>query len=578
MENSNLANEENLKIVKRKRIYFDESFSVSNKEALEKEFLNLLEMDLHRKDDLVVFLEKCGELSDIIGEEYAWKYINMTRFADNPVYQKEFNEFYSNAFSLSMSYDFKLKKKFYESPLRKELTEDKYAHLNRIIANDIEIFREENVPLFVEERELSNKYGEIISKIAINFRGEEKTFSQMIVFLKDKDRNVREEAWRARYEKLKENADTLDKVFDELKEIREKEANNAGFDNYRDFKHMEKGRFSYSPKDLLKFHDSVEKVIVPFVKKRNEIRKSKLSLNILRPWDTAVETDGKTLKPFETIDEFVNKAITVLNDANPDFGKNLLKMKVSGFLDLENRKGKAPGGYNFALSERASSFIFMNAIRLNSDVRTLLHESGHAMHSTLTAPIKVFYFKEYPMEVAELASMSMELFTVDHLNRFYSNDKDLKKAKREQLEGTLNFLPWCMTVDAFQHWIYTTPHTAIERREYFKSLIERFNGGVDWSGLEDVEKILWMQQLHIFEAPFYYIEYGMSQLGALAVYRNYKKDPVKAIEQYENFLKLGYTKSVSELYNVAGIQFNFSSDYISGLVDFVKHELEQLDE
>ncbi len=577
MENSNLTNEEDLKVSKRKRVYFDENFSAFNKEALEKEFVSLLGMDLRNKEELITFLEKCGELSDIIGEEYAWKYIDMTRFADNESYQKEFNDFYSTAISLSMSYDFKLKKKFYESPLRKEITEHKYVHLNKIIANDIEIFREENVPLFVKERELSNKYGEIISKITINFRGEEKTFSQMNVFLKDKDRNLREEAWRAKYDKLKENRDALDKTFDELKGIRENEAKNAGFDNYRDFKHVEKGRFSYSPKDLINFHDAVEKVVVPFAKERNGIRKSKLGLDSLMPWDTAVETDGNMLKPFNTIDEFVGKAIKVLGDLSPDFGKNLLEMKVSGFLDLENRKGKAPGGYNFGLSEHGSSFIFMNAVGLNSDVKTLLHESGHAIHSKLTSPIKISYFKDYPMEVAELASMSMELFTVGHLNHFYPDDRDFKKAKREQLEGTLNFLPWCMTVDAFQHWIYTTPHTFKERREHFKSLMERFNGGVDWSGLEDIEEILWMQQLHIFEAPFYYIEYGMSQLGALAMYRNFKNNSRDAVQKYEHFLSLGYTMSVSELYNAAGIQFNFSADYISGLVDFVKNELEPLD-
>ncbi|MGB9695590.1 MAG: M3 family oligoendopeptidase [Caldisericaceae bacterium] len=577
MENSSLTNQSSLKLSKRKRIYFDENFSPSDKNTLKREFENLLAMQIKNRAELITFLEKCGELSDIIGEEYAWKYINMTRFADNQDYQKEFNEFYSNSISLSMSYDFELKKKFYESPFRNELEEPSFKHLNRIIANDIEIFREENVPLFVKEREVSNKYGEVISKIVINFKGTEKTFNQMNVFLKDKDRSVREEAWNAKYTNLREHAEELDAIFDELKEIRNKEAKNAGFDNYRDYKHKEKGRFSYTPDDLMQFHKAVEDIVVPFVKERNEVRKNKLNLDTLRPWDTSVETDGDTLKPFVQIEEFTDKAIQTLTDADKDFGMNLATMKASGFLDLENRKGKAPGGYTFGLPEYGSSFIFMNAVGVNSDVKTLLHESGHAMHSKLTSPMKISYFKDYPMEVAELASMSMELFTVDHLNHFYNDKEQLKKAKLEQLEGALSFLPWCMTVDAFQHWIYTTPHNSTERKAYFENLMERFNGGVEWSGLRDIEQILWMQQLHIFEVPFYYIEYGMSQLGALAVYKNYKLDPEKAVEQYKQFLKLGYSLPVKDLYSAAGIEFNFSEEYIKGIVDFVRDEIRALE-
>lgn len=570
-------NEKESIIERKKRKFFSDEFKASDKTNLENEFKNLLNEDLKTVEDLKKFLEKFTELSDIIGEEYAWKYINMTRFADQPEYQNEFNNFYSNIMTLTMQYEFLLKKKFYDSPLRKELPKEEYEHLNNIISNSIEIFREENIPLFVKESELSNKYGEIISKMTINFKGAEKTFSQMNVFLKDPDRNIREEAWKLKYEKLKEHSDELDELFDKLREIREQEAKNAGFSNYRDYKHIEKGRFSYSVGDVLKFHEAVEKVIVPFAKERSEKRKKKLNLDYLRPWDTAVETDGKTLKPFDSIDEFVDKAIKILTDVKTSFGETMLRMKQSGFLDLENRKGKSPGGYNFGLPERGASFIFMNAIGINSDARTILHEAGHAMHTTASNPIKIYYYKDYPMEVAELASMAMEFLTIDKFNYFYPDENDFKKAKREQIEGALTFFPWCITVDAFQHWIYTTEHNSKERRVYFKSLMERFNSGVDWSGLEDVEEILWMQQLHIFEVPFYYIEYGIAQLGALAVYKNYKENPKEAVEKYENFLKLGYTKPIPELYKAAGIEFNFSEDYIKGLVDFAKKELEPLD-
>lgn len=564
------------KFERRKRKFFPEDFKPTDREILKNIFDELLKTEFKTKDDLIVYIEKFSELANIITEEYVWRYIKMTCFADKEEYRQAFQQFNTEILSLTMEYEFKIKKKFYDSPLRSQLDQHKFSHLDRIISNSIEIFREENIPLMVKESLLANKYGETISKLVITFRGEEKTFSQMNVFLKDPDRKTREEAWKAKYAKLQEVSDSLDSLFDDLREIRNAQAKNAGYSNYRDYKHIEKGRFSYSVEDVLKFHDTIEKVVIPIVREIYRDKRDKLIVDTLRPWDTTAETDGRVLKPFSNVEEFAEKSIRILSDVKESFGKNLQRMKASGFLDLENRKGKAPGGYNFGLPEMGSSFIFMNAVGLNADVRTLLHESGHAMHSNLTSDISNYYYKDYPTEVAELASMSMELFTADKLIYFYPEERDFRKAKRELIEGTITFLPWCMTVDAFQHWVYTSEHTASERREQFKKVMDRFNAGVDWSGLEEIEKIMWMQQLHIFEVPFYYIEYGIAQLGALAMYKNYKKDPVRTVENYENFLKLGYSKSIPELYSAAGIEFSFSEEYVKGIVDFVKGELESL--
>jgi oligoendopeptidase F len=173
----------------------------------------------------------------------------------------------------------------------------------------------------------------------------------------------------------------------------------------------------------------------------------------------------------------------------------------------------------------------------------------------------------------------MELLTMDYWDEFYSNPEDLKKAKRDQLEGTLSFLPWCMTVDALQHWVYLHPeHSVKERYDAFVDINKRFSAGVDWTGLENYRKILWTQQLHIFEVPFYYIEYGMAQLGALSIYMNYRQDKQKALQQYQDFLNLGYTKSVKDIYKTAGISFDFSEDRIYTLVNFVREELEKLED
>lgn len=567
----------NKKIDKKKRRYFSEDFKGDSWELVEKELTNLLNVEISSDEELIKYIEKVSELNYIIEEEYAWKYINMTCNADKEEYSKAFNEFYASVVSKSESYAFKIKNKIYNSPIMKELPEEKYTHFNRIISNEIELFREENIPLKVEENELSNKYGEINSKLTVEFDGEEKTLTQMSKYLKDPDRNLREEVYRLVAERRLKEVEKLDKLFDDMKELRIQMAKNAGFDNYRDYMHKAKGRFDYTPNDIMKFHDSVEKVVVPYLKELSAERKEKLDVDTLRPWDTSVDLDGKTLKPFNNTDEFVDKAINILSKVKPEFGEKLNMMKNSGFLDLENRKGKAPGGYNFPLSEHGAAFIFMNAIGLQRDVSTLLHEAGHAMHSFAKRDIKISQYKDIPSEIAELASMSMELLTLDYLNEYYQNDEDLKKAKKEQLQGTIEFLPWAMIVDAFQQWIYTNPeHTPEERTEYFISLVDRFNVGVDWSGLEKEKGATWFRQLHIFEVPFYYIEYAISQLGAIAIYKNYKENGSKAVEEYENFLNLGYSKSVSELYEAAGIKFDFSEEYLKGIVEFIKNELDAL--
>jgi len=566
------------KIIKKKRRYFPEELDLTIWENVEKELIALEKLEINSADELILFMEKISELSDILDEEMAWRYINMTRFADQEEYSNSYNEFYAGVISKTKPYDFKFNLKFYNSPYRKQLSEEEYGLLNKIISNSIELYREENIPLQIKERELANKYGSIFSKLTVEYKGEEKTFSQLGIFLKDPDRRVREEVWRLRMDKMMEHREEFNKLFDELKEIRIQIAQNAGFDNYRDYMHKAKGRFSYTPEDLMKFHDGVEKEIVPILKKFTEERKEKLQLDNVRPWDTSVDLDGKILKPFETIDEFVNKGIEILHELKPEFGKHLNMMKNSGLLDLENRKGKAPGGYNYPLSETGAPFIFMNAVGLHRNVVTLLHESGHAMHTFATKDFKIGQYKNTPSEVAELASMAMEFLSMDLWNKYYDDKNDLKKAKLDQYKGALGFLPWGMIIDALQHWIYLNPdHSGEEREDIFSSLMDRYNSGIDWSDLEEYKKITWLFQLHVFEVPFYYIEYAMSQLGALAVYRNYKEfGKEKALTAYEDFLKLGYSKPVNKLYETAGINFDFSGNYIREISEFVSKELKKL--
>lgn len=485
------------KITKKKRIFFSESFDITNWENVKPELEKLLQEPINSEKELLHFLEQVGEFSDILNEEEAWRYIKMTQFASDKQYSKAFNEFQAEVVSQTKPYFFQFNRKFYDSPHRENLRE--HAHLIKCISNDIELFHEENVPLEVQESELANQYGSIYSGLTVQFQGEEKTLSQLSVYLEEQNRAIREEVWCLRASKMAEVKDKLNSLFDEMKAIRMKQAENAGYPNYRDFMHAKKGRFSYTPKDLYDFHNAVEKEVLPFLKKINQERQEKLQIPSLRPWDTSVDLDGKRLLPFANTEELTEKSINILENVKPEFGENLAKMKVSNLLDLDNRKGKAPGGYNYPLQETGAPFIFMNAVGVHRNVVTLMHEAGHAMHTFATRDIKIDVYKDTPSEIAELASMAMEFLTMDYWDLFYDNPEDLKKARKEQLIGALKFLPWCMTVDAFQHWIYTSPqHTVTGRDAFFASLMDRFNAGVDWSGLEEYKTNAWLFQLHIF--------------------------------------------------------------------------------
>ncbi len=560
------------------RKYFSKGFEVADEKVLQEAVSKILNTPVGTIGELVELIEKYSELSMIISEELAWKYIKMTCNADNEEYSKIFNEFYSKIISKYEKASFDINKKIYDSTCFSGLSDEKYGNFKRILANDIEMFEEKNIPLQVRESELSNRYAEIYSGITVQFQGEEHTLTQMRKYLRENERELRERAWRAINESMAVESENLNNLFNELKDIRVEMAKNKGFESYRDYMHKLKGRFSYTPKDLYKFHESVEKVVVPFLRSVNETKRKKLGLESLRPWDVDASEDGRILKPFNKVEEFFRKSSEALHKIKPEFSEKLRKMEKSGYLDLENRKGKAPGGYNYPLHETGAAFIFMNAVGIHTDLVTFFHESGHALHSFATADERIMTYKEEPSEVAELASMSMEFMSMDYWDQFYTDDEDLKKAKREQYIKSLETLAWVMIIDAFQHWLYLNPeHVASERDSKFNELMDRFNTGIDWDGLEEEKGRSWLKQLHIFEVPFYYIEYAMSQLGAIALYKNYKEDKGKALENYEKFLNLGYSKPIEEIYKTAGIRFDFSESYISEIVKFVAKELGKLD-
>ncbi len=376
-----------------------------------------------------------------------------------------------------------------------------------------------------------------------------------------------------------QDKDALNELYSTLISKRQQVAQHAGFENYRDYKFAELGRFDYTKEDCFQFHESVKQYIRPLVDLINENKRKKLGLNELRPWDTDAEAEGtEPLRPFKTGTELLEKTVTCFTNLRPFFGDCLRTMKAMDRLDLESRKGKAPGGYNCPLAETGAPFIFMNAAGQMSDVTTMVHEGGHAVQSFLTHPLELSAFKEYPMEIAEVASMAMELFSMDHWDVFFDKEKDLKRAKEQQLERVISIFPWIATIDKFQHWVYENPqHTIKERAKKWMETLQEFSSPViDWTGLEEYRKYSWQKQLHLFEAPFYYIEYGIAQLGAIGLWMQYKQNKETALDNYTAALSLGGTRTLPELYQAAGLQFNFSGDYIKKLMDFLRSEMEKL--
>jgi oligoendopeptidase F len=368
-------------------------------------------------------------------------------------------------------------------------------------------------------------------------------------------------------------------LYTELIERRHQVAVNAGFANYRDYKFQELGRFDYTKEDCLNFHSAIKKQIVPIVKILQQEKLVKLGKDKFKPWDSEVDPDGKQpLKPFKTGKELLSGTINMFREIDTYFSDCLTTMDEMAYLDLDSKEGKAPGGYNYPLYEIGVPFIFMNAVGAQRDLVTMVHEGGHAVHSFLSRDLELTGFKSLPSEVAELASMSMELLTMNLWNEFYENEDDFKRAKKEQLESILKIMPWIAQIDEFQHWVYENPkHSVAERHAKWMLISKEYGTGLtDWTGYEEVQATAWQRQMHLFEVPFYYIEYAIAQLGALGVWKNSMTNFPKAIEDYKNALRLGYTKSIPEIYATAGIKFDFTEEYLKELADFVKNELEKL--
>jgi oligoendopeptidase F len=563
------------------------------------EQLELLAPKCRSAAELERWLLDWSELNAALDEESSRRYIAMTCHTDSPEAEKAYLHFVEQVEPQLKPRQFALEQIYVAHPRRAELlaigtpasgtarANDKepcrrpafrrYEVFDRDVKNHVELFRPENVPLETEEARLCQQYQKLSGALTVHFRGAEKTLVQMGRYLEEPDRALRLEAWELIARRRLQEADKFDDVLDRQIRLRTQIARNAGFENYRDFAFRRLGRFDYTPDDCAQFHDAVEKEVMPVVRELQAQRRAQLKLEKLRPWDLSVDPLNRPpLKPFAEVGEMVSRTQKIFDRLDGELAGGFRQMDDLKLLDLDNRKGKAPGGYQSTLAESRLPFIFMNAVGLQRDVETILHESGHAFHAFATRDEDLYAYRSAPIEFCEVASMSMELLGNEFIEEFYSA-ADANRARRVHLEGVVGVFPWIATVDAFQNWIYTHPdHTRDERRRAWLELMNCFGGDVDWSGHEAARANLWHRQLHIFLHPFYYIEYGIAQLGALQVWANSKRDKAKALDDYKKSLALGGSRPLPELFQAAGCQFEFSARTIQPLAKMMREELEKL--
>lgn len=566
-------------IKKLPRHYLPADFVVKDWASLQPYFEELLQRPVDSSEALQQWLKDLSEVEAAVNEDACWRQIRMTCDTEDKSLEEAFNFFMLEIQPQLQPYADKLNRKLVESPFAKDLDPKKYFTFIRNVRKNIELFREENIPLQAALNVDSQKFGAIAGKMTVEVNGQEFTLQQAARFLEDPDRTIREDVYRKIANRRLQDKEALNQLYTELLQKRHQVALNAGFENYRDYRFMELGRFDYTKEDCFQFHEAVKLHVMPLVDQIYAAKRKKLGLDTLRPWDVEAEPEGiQPLRPFKNGEELLEKTIACFQRLKPFFADCLRKMKEMGHLDLESRKGKAPGGYNCPLAESGAPFIFMNAAGQLDDVTTMVHEGGHAIHSFLTHSLELHGFKEYPTEIAEVASMSMELFSMDFWDEFFTSEEELKRAKEQQLERVITIFPWIATIDKFQHWVYENPgHTESERAEAWMRIQDEFTSKeLDVSGLDEIRRYGWQRQLHLYEVPFYYIEYGIAQLGAIGLWQQYKNDKDQAITNYISALSAGGTKKLPELFEAAGLKFDFSPAYISGLMQFVKGEMDRI--
>jgi oligoendopeptidase F len=555
----------------------------------------LLERPVGSVEDLERWLVDRSELDAACSEAQANLYIAMTCHTEDQEKQAAFTRYIETIPPRLKPLAFELDKRQAELFSRLRPDASRYGVLERATRAEVELFRAENVPIQTELAKLSQRFDQVAGAMTVTFEGREQTLPQMARYQEATDRSVREAAWRAVAERRGADRDVIDEIFDRMIELRDRMARNAGFDDYVGYAFRSMHRFDYGPRECFEFHRACAEVVVPLMRRLESRRASLLGVDVLRPWDLSVDVKGRPpLRPFEGGRQLMRKSVATFRRLDERLAAMLSRLgdgseargaEGGACLDLDSRRGKAPGGYQYMRDRSRRPFIFMNAAGLQRDVATMLHEAGHAFHSMLCEREPLVAYRHAPIEFAEVASMSMELLTMPHWGPagdecFYTDEEQLGRARRQQIERSVTLLPWIATIDAFQHWLYTHPgHTRAQRTAYWLDLDRRFGSSCSWSGLERFREFAWQRQGHLFNHPFYYIEYGIAQLGALQLWlMSLEKGEEAAVEAYLRGLALGGSRPLPELFAAAGLRFDFGPTTVARIVERVERELEKLPE
>jgi oligoendopeptidase F len=544
---------------------------------LEQIFRNLENTSVDSREELEKWLEDESEFYSALYETFALRYARMTCQTDDPEREKAYLRFVEEIEPRAKPLMFNLDRRFLNTPASKQLP-DRYYVLSRRIKNNVALFRPENVELEKDEAKRVQKYEKIAGARTVIYDGKERTLQQMAQYMENVDRGVRRETWSLAEDRRLQDRETLDQLYSDLLILRQKIAENSGFENYREYAFQRRERFEYTSQDCVQFHGAVEQHIVPLIHLLDRERGKNLQVEPLRPWDLSVDQTGKPpLKPFDSMTDLMQKCGSAFGQLDSSFVEDFRGMVDLGLIDPDSRRGKAPGGYCLELPEVRLPFIFLNLVGRDDDMRTILHESGHAFHTYAArdlTPHFQYRGENAPVEFAEVASMSMELLCGEHIEGTFYDHEDAIRSKHEHLESIVRLLAWIATIDAFQHWIYTNPgHSTEERERFWMSLRTRFGGAESWDDYDRIQRSYWQRQGHLFAAPFYYIEYGIAQLGALGIWTRYRKDPKSTIAAYKRSLALGGSKTLPVLFEEAGLRFDFGPQIVQSYARELAAEL-----
>lgn len=559
----------------KKRTFVPNNFNPDNTTEVKALYEQLKETIIpQNKTDLREWILKWSELESVLAEVSSRRYVAMTMNTQDEKAATDYASFIEHIDPIMNEYGDLLRKKMMNHPTISQL-EPEFGIWFRSVRIALDLFKNENIPLETAVHQEIQAYQKITGSMSVDFEGKTYTLPQMAPFLESSDRNIRQKAWELTSKRRLADRDRLDDAFNKLFQLRIQISQNTGISNYLDYIFKAKGRFDYTPKDCQNFHTSIEKIILPALRQIYKKRRETMGLTSLRPWDLQCDPLArKPLKPYKDGVDLIEKCNSFFKKLHPKTAKWFQIMVDQHLIDPDSRIGKAPGGYQIGFDESALPFIFMNSAGTDRDMYTLFHEGGHSFHQFAMADQPIIAYRDIPSEFAEVASMSMELIATSDLSSFYPIPKEAQRSVFGQLEDVIWLFPWVASIDSFQHELYSRPkHTSEDRKNIWLSIMDRYDAGIDYSGYDDVKAYLWQKQLHLFECPFYYIEYGIAQLGALQVWANFKKDPQKALDQLFKAESLGNSVTLPELFNQAGIRFDFSPKTIEPLIDNVLENL-----